>query len=536
MKTEGGTELWRQKDGSILASEEPVRNETYVITSRVKSGKIAAIRLEALPHDSLPRSGPGWGSANFHLTEFRALLQRSGQDAVPLRFRQAVASHTRSIAEGAGPHDGPWAVTDGNHETLWDIWPHSGHPNWLTLSLTEPVDVKNGDLIIVHLDFRDRRWPRAKLGCFRLSVGDDDSSAEKLRLIDAVREAQFLGLDALAAAHLATGNAARAAELLRALPETSDSQVRLMLRGMAQRVLGESTAARETTKRLVESLKTQAPPRTLQECCFEIVNEFGGLDRQQFDGLLEEARIQKEISRLTKEVEANPASPAIYTTRGIYFARLGRWRESAADYLQAVKLDPGTDRPWGIAASALLHAGDTDGYRQHCRAMLKQFHGTKSALVADIVCKTNLLLADNVDMSELPTLFVRMGAVDPTFGGHRPWLTADNALISYREGKPADAIDWTRKMSGLGGDPGALALVVRAMSEEKLGQHDQAVKSLAAAAAMIPAELRTLGTRDYNGPLVVPAATINHDWLVTEILRREADALIHGNARKQSPP
>jgi hypothetical protein len=91
-------------------------------------------------------------------------------------------------------------------------------------------------------------------------------------------------------------------------------------------------------------------------------------------------------------------------------------------------------------------------------------------------------------------------------------------------------------MSGLGGDPGALALVVRAMSEEKLGQHDQAVKSLAAAAAMIPAELRTLGTRDYNGPLVVPAATINHDWLVTEILRREADALIHGNARKQSPP
>jgi hypothetical protein len=72
------------------------------------------------------------------------------------------------------------------------------------------------------------------------------------------------------------------------------------------------------------------------------------------------------------------------------------------------------------------------------------------------------------------------------------------------------------------------------MSEEKLGRHEQAVKSLAEAEALIPVELRTLGAADYAGPLPVPAASINHDWLVAEILRREAEALINSTRDPKS--
>lgn len=529
MKAEGGTVLSRQKDGSILASEEPLQNETYVITARVKPGRIAALRLEALPHDSLPGYGPGWGASNFHLTQFRASLQRSGQDPAAVQFRQAIASHSRSIAEGADPHDGPRSTIDGNQETVWDIWPRPGQRHWLVLSLTEPVDVVEGDQMIVHLDFRDRLWPRAKLGCFRLSVGHDASSVEKLRLIEAVRNAQILGFDALAAAYLATGNAARAAEFLRPTPETADSQVRLMLRALTQRALGDSAAAGQTAGRLVQSLKTAAPPPALRELCFDIANQLGGLDRRQFDRLLEQVPIERELARLTRNVEADPASRVSYNSRGVYFARLGRWRESADDYLQAVKLDPTIHRPWGIAASALLLAGDQDGYRQHCRAMLKQFHGTNDAGVADVICKNSLLLADAVELLELPTLVVREGAEDPKLAkDYYTWFIASNVLISYREGKPADAIDWTKKMPNLAGHAGALALVVRAMSEEKLGRHEQALKSLDEAEALIPVVLRTLGAADYTGPLPVPAASVYHDWLVAEILRREAAGLIRG--------
>ena len=92
-------------------------------------------------------------------------------------------------------------------------------------------------------------------------------------------------------------------------------------------------------------------------------------------------------------------------------------------------------------------------------------------------------------------------------------------------------------MPSLTGQVGALALVVRAMSEEKLGQHEQAEKTLIEAEALIPAELRTLGTADYHGPLPVPAASISHDWLAPEILRREAALLIHGStARRPDNP
>ncbi len=41
-----------------------------------------------------------------------------------------------------------------------------------------------------------------------------------------------------------------------------------------------------------------------------------------------------------------------------------------------------------------------------------------------------------------------------------------------------------------------------------------------------PAELRTLGTADYERALPVRADIVHHDWLVPEILRREARTLI----------
>lgn len=43
---------------------------------------------------------------------------------------------------------------------------------------------------------------------------------------------------------------------------------------------------------------------------------------------------------------------------------------------------------------------------------------------------------------------------------------------------------------------------------------------------MIPAELRGLGTESYRGPLPVAAEAISHDWLIPEILRREANVLL----------
>jgi hypothetical protein len=69
----GGTTLEEKSDGSILASGTNPANDIYSIEARLPASGITAIRLEALPHASLPRGGPGRDAyGNFFLTEFHA--------------------------------------------------------------------------------------------------------------------------------------------------------------------------------------------------------------------------------------------------------------------------------------------------------------------------------------------------------------------------------------------------------------------------------------------------------------------------------
>jgi hypothetical protein len=68
------------------------------------------------------------------------------------------------------------------------------------------------------------------------------------------------------------------------------------------------------------------------------------------------------------------------------------------------------------------------------------------------------------------------------------------------------------------------------MAEDCLGHHDQAKATLGRAEALIPAELRDLGTDNYFGVLPTPAGAIAFDWLNVEVLRREAAAKIRESA------
>lgn len=241
---------------------------------------------------------------------------------------------------------------------------------------------------------------------------------------------------------------------------------------------------------------------------------------------LSPADIERELARMASEIESGPNSVAWLNNRGVFLARLGRWRESADDYLQVVRSMPTRRFHWGIAATPMLMAGEQDRYREHCLAMIEQFRGTTEADIADTVCKTALLVPDVVKLADLPIDELRAGASDPKWEHYRSWFIACCALISYREGQPEAAIDWARKMPDFNSQPGTLALCVRAMAEFKLGQHDDARQSLKEAEQQIPLRLRTLGTPDDNGPLPVPLGITDHDWLVAEILRRETAELL----------
>ncbi len=237
--------------------------------------------------------------------------------------------------------------------------------------------------------------------------------------------------------------------------------------------------------------------------------------------------IQPELDRLTREIEANPRNASKFSARAEYQARLGRWKKAAADYQSSAKLIPQERYGWAKAATCFLMAGDAAAYREHCRAMAAQFKGTGDPLVADSVCKTCLLLLDTVPIADLPIQTIR-NATPKTPPTLKKWFLGCCGLIAYRQGLFEEAVDWSKKNTEPTEEWGALALVVRAMAERQLGQRDEANKTLAQAEALIPMELRTLGTEGYTGLMPASAKNTQSDWLLAEILRREAVQLIRG--------
>src|SRR5690606_18750200 len=64
----GGATLTELDDHSLLASGTIPRSDTYVVRLPAAGQAVTAIRLEALTHPSLPRTGPGLaGNGNFVL-------------------------------------------------------------------------------------------------------------------------------------------------------------------------------------------------------------------------------------------------------------------------------------------------------------------------------------------------------------------------------------------------------------------------------------------------------------------------------------
>ncbi len=206
-----------------------------------------------------------------------------------------------------------------------------------------------------------------------------------------------------------------------------------------------------------------------------------------------------------------------------------RWADAAKVYRQALSLNRDDRYPWLWLAPSLILSGDDDGYRNHCREMVMQFGSTDRPDVADVLCKALLLKPGLIDLTALPVQQLRDATTDSNWEQFRPYFCAACALVSYREGTPEQAIGWTEKV-GSWGPPGALAMLVRAMSEHQLGNAVKAMEFLDQAEAMISVELRTLGTDVWKGELPT-TAEVGIDWQIAEIIRREASRVVTGSTK-----
>ena len=145
-----GATLIAQEDASILASGKNPNTDTYEITfSDVP--EFTAIRIEVLPHDSLPKKGPGRaGDGNFVLSEFEAYWQSPVDKDKPLTedtpitesipLQNATATFEQVGSADGNPY-GKWAVAaaidrDAKGPTWgWGVMEQVGHTNYAVFEL-----------------------------------------------------------------------------------------------------------------------------------------------------------------------------------------------------------------------------------------------------------------------------------------------------------------------------------------------------------------------------------------------------------------
>jgi hypothetical protein len=170
-------------DGSYLVKGAKPDKETYKIRVKQSPNPISALRLDALPHDSLPSKGPGRaGNGNFVLTEIVARVERANGDRVTIPFSAAKASFEQKDGGDANPYKA-WpaaAVIDGNAKgevAGWAILPEAGKGHSLALELSDPVKLNDGDALLVEMQFL--YGGNHSLGRFRLSATSSYDAARK---------------------------------------------------------------------------------------------------------------------------------------------------------------------------------------------------------------------------------------------------------------------------------------------------------------------------------------------------------------------
>jgi hypothetical protein len=174
--SESGNELKIEKDDSVLARGKKAETSTYTLSFTNVSGGLAGLRIEALPHDSLPKNGPGRGEdGNFVLTGVMAKIQRLDQTTDGISFTSA-----RADFEQIETNSPPWSadsVVAGRwgEERGWAILPQTNQAHQIVLGWSAPVTLAPGETLTVELEQNNPGHP---LGHFRIGVTTNAEALE----------------------------------------------------------------------------------------------------------------------------------------------------------------------------------------------------------------------------------------------------------------------------------------------------------------------------------------------------------------------
>ncbi len=178
----GGAKFETKDDASILVSGNKPDKDTYTLRVSGLPEGVLAIRLEALPHDSLPSKGPGRaGNGNFVLSEVVAAIARKDGSTQAVAFAAARAGFEQTQVADKNPYNAWTAASaidgDAKGEKFgWAVLPEVNKRHHLLLQFAQPLTLADGDELMLQLKQNNGEGSHT-LGRFRVSATSDDSIA-----------------------------------------------------------------------------------------------------------------------------------------------------------------------------------------------------------------------------------------------------------------------------------------------------------------------------------------------------------------------
>jgi len=167
VKAKNGTALSSTANGIILATGKNPDFETYSITLKSSSNKVAAIRLEALSDVALVKGGPGRApNGNFALSDFNVSVTPFDAANKPTKAQPVKLKTVRSSFDQKGLP--ALATIDADKKSSWAIDPQFGKNHQAVYELDKPLELPYGGEWLVSLDFNGNNFHN--LGKLRLSL------------------------------------------------------------------------------------------------------------------------------------------------------------------------------------------------------------------------------------------------------------------------------------------------------------------------------------------------------------------------------
>jgi len=331
-----------------------------------------------------------------------------------------------------------------------------------------------------------------------------DNLSGELRSQGKLAEAESLSREALAMKRKLFGN--------------EHPLVALALVGLARvlRLEGKLSEA-ETTGREVVNLYKKLPDIDQTPAIWSR-NDLGQVLMRE--GKFDEAE-QLLNDVLTPAGETQPKNAGLLRERGELRARMGHWKEAAADFSRVVEFEPEDHEACHSLAPLLVQSGDLEGYRRLCARVVACFGGTNDPVLAERMAKDCLMLprpgAELTTESNWADAAVTMGKNHQ----YLAYFQFVKGLAEYRQGHFASAVELTQKVLAKTGQfpfRDVEACMVLAMAQCQSSQMDEARATLARGVKIAETKLPKIESGDLGDDW--------GDWIVSQALLKEAKALI----------